>query len=169
VSRPSPGLLTAVFLPLTIFSLFAALAVGFTLVAIWKTELNSAIDACLGRFGYTVGFGALGFFATPLAIVLGLLLVITIPAALLTGLGYVVAIYLAKILTGMLLGRLLFRLFRSPGASLWAAAPVGIVVTYALCAIPVAGWVVWLFVQLLGFGILVELIAQTRRTGPLRL
>lgn len=149
--------------PITLYFLVAALAVTLILLAVWHNALNRAIATCIGRPGYTIGFGVLGLLAIPVGIVIALLLVITIPAALITLASYLVAVYLAKILAGMFAGRLLFRLLRRPDASAWLTAPAGVVLVYALCSIPVAGWLFWLFAGIVGFGVIIELIAQTRR------
>ncbi|MEO0073795.1 MAG: polymer-forming cytoskeletal protein [candidate division WOR-3 bacterium] len=155
--------LPEISLPITLYLLAAALAVCLILLAVWQRSLNRAVSTCLSRPGYTIGFGALGLLAMPVAIVIALLLVVTIPAALIAIVGYLVAVYLAKILTGMLTGRLLFRLLRKPDVSLWLAAPAGVVLVYALCSIPAVGWLFWLFSTIVGFGVIIELIAQTRR------
>jgi len=161
--RPRPGIITAFFLPFAIFSVLGALVVGFILVAIWRHALNQAIEASLDRFGRTVGLGAIGLLAPPAAFIVALVLVVTIPAGLIGIALYLVFLYLAKVLAGMLFGRLLFRLFGGATASPWLTAPVGIVLVYALCAVPFAGWLVWLFAALVGFGVVVELLAATRR------
>ena len=153
----------ALFLPFTLLSLLAALATGFIIVAIWRRLLSAALKECAARFGRTVGFGAVGFFATPLAALLSLAAVITIPAAAIVLGGYLAGIYLAKILAGIFVGRLIFRLFGVGSVSLWAAAPVGIAVVYVVCAIPVFGWLVWLFAVLIGFGVIIEMLARCRR------
>jgi len=155
--------LPALLLPLTVLSLLAALVAGFLLIAVWRRPLAAALDECTGRFGRTIGFGAVGFFATPLAALVSLAAVVTIPAAAIVLVGYLVGIYLAKILAGIFVGRLIFRLFGVREVSLWAAAPVGIAVVYALCAVPVVGWLIWLFAVLIGFGVLVALLARSRR------
>ena len=162
-ARPGPGVLFAFLLPFAILSVLGALVTGFILIAVWKHALLHALENALSRFGRTVGFGALGLFATPAAIVVALLLIVTIPAGLVAGLLYLVALYLAKTLAGMFLGRWLFRLFGGRTASIWLTAPVGILLVYALCTIPVFGWVVWLFALIIGFGVLLELIGMSRR------
>jgi hypothetical protein len=162
--RPRPGLVSAFSLPFAILSVLGALVAGFILVAVWKRSIGQALDECLGRFGRTVGLGALGLFAAPAALVLSLVLVITIPVGVAGILLYLVFVYLAKIFSGMLLGRLLFRLFGGATASLWLTAPVGIVLAYALCAVPYVGWVIWLFAVVTGFGVVIELLAATRRS-----
>ncbi|MEO0085073.1 MAG: polymer-forming cytoskeletal protein [candidate division WOR-3 bacterium] len=163
-SRSRRWFMPALFLPFTLLSLLAALATGFIIVAVWRRPLTVALEMCTDRFGRTVGLGAVGFFATPLAALLSLAAVVTIPAAAIVLVGYLTGIYLAKILAGIFVGRLIFRLFGVGSASLWAAAPVGIAVVYAVCAIPVFGWLVWLFAVLIGFGVIVELFARSRRT-----
>lgn len=161
--RPRPGLWASLLLPFALFSVLGALAVGFLLIAIWKSALVRAFDACLEHFGRTVGVGAIGLFATPVALVVAMALIITIPLGLLGGLAYLSFLYLAKILAGMFAGRWLFRLFGGATASIWLTAPVGIVLAYALCAIPFAGWLIWLFSAFVGFGIIVELLSGSRK------
>jgi cytoskeletal protein CcmA (bactofilin family) len=162
--RPRPGVVTAFFLPFALFSVLAALLIGFILVAIWKHAVRQALDNCIGRFGRTVGFGALGLLAAPAALVLSIVLVITIPAGLVGLLLYLVFLYLSKIFAGMFLGRWLFRICGGASASPWLFAPVGIILAYALCTIPIAGWLLWLFAAIIGFGVIIELLAATRRT-----
>ncbi len=162
--RPRPGLITSLLLPFALLSVLAALAVVFLLIAIWKGALTRAIDGCLDHFGRTVGFGAIGLFATPVAIVVALALIITIPLGLVGGLLYLAGLYLAKVLAGILVGRWLFRVFGGATASVWLTAPVGIILVYALCAIPFAGWILGLFAAFIGFGVIVELLAASRRT-----
>jgi len=158
-----PGIITAFFLPFAIFAVLGALVVGFILVAVWKKAIKQALESSIAKFGRTVGFGALALLAAPAALFLALVLVVTIPAGLVGLLLYLVFVYLSKIFAGMLLGRLLFRLFGGATASLWLTAPIGIILIYALCAIPFVGWVIWLFAAITGFGVIVEMLAQTRR------
>jgi cytoskeletal protein CcmA (bactofilin family) len=163
--RPRPGRLFAGFiLPFALLSVLGALAVGFLLIAIWKHALLRALEGCTARFGRTVGFGAILLLATPTAATVALFTIVGIPSALITGVVYLLFLYLSKILAGMFLGRWLFRLFGGRSASIWLFAPVGIILVYAFCAIPVIGWLVWLFTALIGFGILAELVAHSRRT-----
>ncbi len=169
--RPRLDLFTAFLLPFAIFSVLGALVVGFILVAIWKHVLIRALDSAAERFGRTVGFGALGLFAAPVAVLVSCVLVLTIPVGLIGTLFYLIALYLGKILAGMFLGRWLFRVLGGratsslphQGPSLWLTAPVGIVLAYALCAIPFVGWVLWLFGLMVGFGVIFELLATSRR------
>lgn len=158
-----PGLLATFLLPFAILSLLAALAVGFILIAVWKRVIGDAVESCLNRFGRTVGFGALGLFAGPAALLAGLLLIVTIPAAFIGAALYLIFIYLSKAFAGMLIGRWLFRICGGQTASIWLTAPVGILLVYALCAVPFVGWLFWLFAAILGFGVIIEILARTRR------
>jgi cytoskeletal protein CcmA (bactofilin family) len=169
--RPRLNLFTMFLLPFAIFSVLGALAVGFILVALWKHVLVQALDRATERFGRTVGFGALGLFAAPVAILVSYVLIVTIPAGLIATLLYLTALYLGKVLAGMFLGRWLFRILGGHaasvlpdrGPSMWLTAPVGIVLAYALCAIPFVGWLIWLFGLMVGFGVIIELLAISRR------
>jgi hypothetical protein len=62
----------------------------------------------------------------------------------------------------MFTGRLLFRVFGAPEVSLWWAAPVGIIIVFALCAIPYAGWAFWVASMAAGFGVIAELLGMSR-------
>jgi cytoskeletal protein CcmA (bactofilin family) len=161
--RPRPNLFVAFFLPFALLSLVGGLVVGFLLLAVWRTRIDAALDRALVHWGRTVGFGALGFLVGPMTILVAFALIITIPAGLIALAAYLVSVYLAKVFCGMLVGRLVFRLFGAPDASIWLTTPVGIVIVYALTAIPFAGWIIWLLVLAVGFGVITELVGMTRQ------
>ncbi len=160
--RPKPGVLAAFLLPFALLSVVGAIIVALILIAIWKYALNEALNRAISHWARTLGFGAVGFLVGPMTILVSLALIVTIPAGLIAAAAYVVLVYLGKTLSGMFLGKLLFRAFGAPDISLWLAAPVGIVIVYALCAIPFAGWVIWLITLALGFGIVAELLGMSR-------
>jgi len=160
--RPRPGMFLTFFLPFTILSIIGAVVVGFLLVAIWKHVLNEGLARSLAHWGRTLGFGAVGFLIGPMSILIAFALIITIPAGLIAAAAYLICLYLAKILAGLFTGRLLFRIFGAPEVSLWWAAPVGIVIVFGLCAIPFAGWAVWLASMAVGFGVIAELLGMSR-------
>lgn len=160
--RPRPSLFVTFLLPFAILSVLGALVVGFLIVAVWKHALAEALNRSLAHWGRTLGFGAVGFLIGPMTILLSFALILTIPVGLIAGAAYLVFLYLGKVIAGMFCGRLLFRLFGAPDASLWWTTPVGIVVVYGLCAIPYAGWVIWLVAMAAGFGIIGELLGMSR-------
>jgi len=160
--KPRPGMFVTFFLPFTILSIIGALVVGFLLVAIWKHVLNEGLARSFAHWRRTLGFGAIGFLIGPMSILVAFALIITIPAGLIAAAAYVVCLYVAKVLAGMFTGRLLFRAFGSPEVSLWWAAPVGIAIVFGLCAIPYAGWAIWLASMAVGFGVIAELLGMSR-------
>ena len=160
--KPRPGMFVRFFLPFTILSIIGALVVGFLLVAIWKHVLNEGLARSFAHWRRTLGFGAIGFLIGPMSILVAFALIITIPAGLIALAAYLVSLYLAKVLAGMFTGRLLFRIFGAPEVSLWWAAPVGIVIVFALCAIPYAGWAFWVASMAAGFGVIAELLGMSR-------
>ena len=161
--RPRPGLFPAFLLPFAIFSVLGALIVGFLLLLIWRHAIVHALDRARRRAGATVGYGALILLAAPAAIIIGFALILTIPASTIALSLYLMFLYLGKVLAGMFAGRWLFGLFGGESASIWLTAPVGIVLVYALCAIPIVGWIIWLFVAILGLGVILELLKSSRR------
>jgi cytoskeletal protein CcmA (bactofilin family) len=160
--RPRPSMLIAFLLPFTILAVLGALAFAFIIIAIWKYVLNEALNRSIQHWGRTLGFGTVAFLIGPMSILLSFALIVTIPSGLVALAAYLVFMYVAKVLTGMFTGKLLFRLFGAPETSLWLAAPVGIVIVYGLCAIPFAGWILWLFALALGFGVIAELLGMSR-------
>jgi len=160
--RPRPSVFFAFFLPFALLSVVGAMVVAFILIGVWKYALSEALNRAISHWGRTLGFGAVGFLIGPMTILVSLALIVTIPAGLIAGAAYLVFVYLGKTLSGMFLGKLLFRVFGAPDVSLWLAAPVGIIIVYALCAIPFAGWVFWLLTLALGFGIIAELLGMSR-------
>jgi cytoskeletal protein CcmA (bactofilin family) len=160
--KPRPGMFVTFFLPFTILSIIGALVVGFLLVAIWKYVLNEGFTRSFAHWRRTLGFGAIGFLIGPMSILVAFALIITIPAGLIALAAYLVCLYVAKVLAGMFTGRLLFRIFGAPEVSLWWAAPVGIIIVFALCAIPYAGWAIWVASMAVGFGVIAELLGMSR-------
>ena len=160
--KPRPVTFVTFFLPVTILSIIGALVVGFLLVAIWKFALDEGLARSFAHWGRTIGFGTIGFLIGPMSILVAFALIITIPAGLIAGAAYLVSLYLAKVLAGLFTGRLLFRVFGSPDVSLWWAAPIGIVIVFGLCAIPFAGWAIWLVSMAVGFGVIAELLGMSR-------
>lgn len=161
--RPRPSTFVTFLLPLTLFSILGALVVGFLLIAIWQHVIAQALERSISHWVRTFGFGLIGFLIGPMSIIIALALIITIPAALIAGVAYLVFLYVGKVLAGMFLGKLLFRIFGAPDISLWAAAPLGIVIVWALCAIPYVGMVIWLAAVALGFGVIAELVGMSRQ------
>ena len=161
--KPKPSLFLSFLLPFAILSVLGALVVGFILLAIWRHTLSHALENVRLRFGRAIGLGTLTLFAAPAAVFVSFLLIITIPAGLVGFLLFLVSLYLSKILAGMFLGKWLFGLFGGHTASPWLTAPVGIILVYALCAVPFVGWMVWLFALMIGFGFILELLALSRR------
>lgn len=146
-----------------IYSLLAALVITFILIAIGRVPLERVIETSRQHFGATIGLGAIGLFAPPLALLVAAIFLITIPVVIIAKICYLIIFYIAKTLTGMFLGRTLFRLSGASGVSLWLSGPIGVIIVYCLCAIPVIGWLFWLIALLIGFGILMRFISFIRR------
>lgn len=161
--RPRLDLLRVILLPFAVLSMLGALAVAFLLVAVWKRILLRTLETAGRRFGRTVGAGAIALLAAPAAIVVALALVVTFPVGIIGGAVWLIGLYLAQVIAGMFIGRWLFRLFGGKGASIWLTTPVGVILVHALCAVPFVGWLMWLFAAMIGFGVIVELLAGSRR------
>ncbi len=150
--------------PFSLIWVISALVAGLILTAVARMMLGRVFDAYGLQFGRRLGVGALVMLALPAVLIISLVLVVTIPLGIVGLLFYLFLLYLARILAGMFCGRMLFRLFGGAGASLWLTAPVGILLLYALSAVPYIGGMVWLFSLAVGFGVLVQLSVEIRRT-----
>ncbi|MEO0070731.1 MAG: polymer-forming cytoskeletal protein [candidate division WOR-3 bacterium] len=147
-----------------IYSLLAALVITFILIAIGRVPLERVIETTRQHFGATIGLGAIGLFAPPLALLIAAIFLITIPVVIIAKICYLIIFYLAKTLTGMFLGRTLFRVSGASGVSLWLSGPIGVIIVYCLCQIPVIGWLFWLIALLIGFGIFIRLLSIIRKS-----
>jgi hypothetical protein len=134
------------------------LILGLILLALAPGLDGAIIDAVRRRTGASIGFGAGLFFLIPIAAVILLVLIVTIPLglflllslALIYGVGYALGV--------LSVGRLLIK----PPSSRFVAFLVGWAILRALALIPVLGGLLWLAAAILGLGSL--MVAARRRT-----
>jgi cytoskeletal protein CcmA (bactofilin family) len=133
-------LLTA-FIINRLYAIFSALLVGLVLVSIWRKTILKLTDKMEGEPASTIGWGAVLLFITPIICFILFMTMIGIPLALiLLGLWFL-AMFVCKIITAILVGRILFRkLKRKESEKLLLEMTVGVVACWLLFAIPVVGW-----------------------------
>jgi len=134
------------------FSIFAALMVGLFLIFIAKNITNRIAASLEERpFQALLPGLILTFALPPIALVLAIT-IIGLPLALITITGWLIAIYLAKILTAIIVGRWLIKKLIKKEWSLFVSLVLGIFICWFLFAIPLVGWIFSLIAICFGLG-----------------
>jgi len=136
-----------------LISLFSALVVGLVLISFWREQVIKITDLISAKAGASLGWGILALLLTPIIAIILLITIIGIPLALILMALWLIAMYVSKILVGILIGRtLLSKYWLKQKDSLILAMIVGIVVAYLIFAIPFIGWIMALMATLFGLG-----------------
>ena len=136
-----------------LYSVFAALVIGLVLVSLWREPVRMLTDRMLSRIAPTIGWGAVVMLITPFILIMLLITVIGIPLALIVGVLWLIAIYLSKILVGILVGRsILDRLAKGRKDSLIWAMIIGIIIVWLAASLPIIGWLIALVAIWWGLG-----------------
>lgn len=125
-----------------IWAFIAALATAFILAAVFRENLRENFEAFSDRPWKSLLIGFLGFIVIPVAGIIALALIITIPLGLILGALYGIFLYLGWVIGGILLGRLALNLLGSAEPSLFLSALSGIVLLSLLSLIPIFGGLV---------------------------
>ncbi len=107
------------------------------------------------RTGPAVGFGALFFFAAPIAIIIACATIVGLGIGISAALLYVIAVYAGQVFVGSWLGEQLLGFSAGIGAAAGRLA-LGLAVIHALMMVPYAGWWIrFVIVPIWGLGALV--------------
>ena len=137
---------------LFIWSLIAALIVGYVMAKIWPYQFIDTVNILIHSPGRSAIYGFIVFILTPLIAIVSMLLVVTIPASLILLGIYFIALYLAKIYTGGVIGHLFYRSIGNQDASIVNKMIVGILILYIFLNLPVVGDLVLIGSMILGLG-----------------
>lgn len=136
-----------------IYSIFSALIVGLVIIALWGEEIKKLTDKMLDKIGPTIGWGAIIMFLTPIIAFFLLITLIGIPLALIVIALWLIALWLSKLLVGILVGRsLLEKLWREKKENLFWAMTIGVIVSWIIFSLPLAGWLLSLAAIWWGLG-----------------
>jgi cytoskeletal protein CcmA (bactofilin family) len=149
-----------------LIAIFSALVVGLVLVSLWRQPLVKTTDLMLDKVSVSLGWGVLVLLLTlPLAVIL-LITIIGIPLSLILTTLWLIALYISKILVGVLVGRnLLSNLWPAQKDSLILGMIVGIIVMYLIFALPFIGWLASLLAVLWGLGGIILTLRRTAATS----
>ncbi len=151
-----------------VIGFFMALIAGLVIVLLAPRRLTSVAEAIRTRPGPSAGWGALMVFVAPIVAVLVCFTIIGIPVGLITLALWGIAIYLAQIPVGLLIGRLIIGRFRAVEgkAIMVGALALGLVILRLLGLIPYLGFFIALAVVLFGLGAVV--VSERRRRAEAR-
>ena len=149
-----------------IIGFLMALIAGLVIILIAPRRLTSIAEAIRSRPGPSAGWGAMILFLTPIAAIIVCLTIVGIPVGLIALALWGIAIYLAQIPVGLLIGRLILGRFRAvEGKAITVGAlALGLLILKLLGLIPYAGFVIGLATAIFGLGAGVALI-RMRRAG----
>ena len=141
-----------------------AVLTGFIIILLAPRRLTSITDYMRSKIGPSAGWGAVVLFATPIAAIIICITIVGIPIGLIALALYGIALYLAQIPVGLLIGRLILSRFRSVDgkAMMVAALALGLLVISLLTLIPYVGFVIRVAVILFGLGAVVVSVRQRR-------
>ncbi len=136
-----------------IFSIFSALIVGLILIFIAKKTTDKLLKKMTEPLIKTLLPGLLLMFIPPLVAVVLIFTLIGIPLSLIISSTWLIAVYIAKILTAILVGQIIIRsLNKKSNSSLFWPLVVGVSICWLIFSIPWVGWIIGLIAIWLGLG-----------------
>lgn len=136
-----------------IVCLFSSIVVGLILITIGKRQLKDTFEIMNKKIWPTLGWGLVVAFIGPIVLILLMITIIGIPLALIIGALWLIALYISKIITGLLIGQwLLIKFWKSKKESMIWALVIGIVIVCLISPIPVIGWLFAFIITLWGLG-----------------
>lgn len=169
---PPAGGEPAIFNPFTFFSgvlgkltgFLMALIAGLVIILLAPRQLTSIAESIRTRPGASAGWGAIILIVTPIAAFIVCLTIIGLSVGVITLALYGIAVYLAQIPVGLLIGRLIIGRSRAveSKAIMVGALASGLAILSLLKLIPYFGVFVSLAVIIFGLGALLVSAAQLR-------
>ncbi|MDP3995621.1 MAG: hypothetical protein Q8P78_03335 [bacterium] len=149
-------------------SLFGMLVVGLVLVSVFPKSMRHGAHASITHPGKDMLWGLLALFAAPIAAFVLMLTIIGVPLGLLLGAGYIVSLYLAQILAGLVIGTYVLGAIRgrehAQKSSLLLIMVIGVSVLWLITGIPAIGGIIKLVAIIWGLGMMVTLKFWAMRT-----
>lgn len=138
---------------LRIMLFMASLVTGLFIIGFTNRHARVASDQVIHKPLVSLGVGFVAFCIAPIAILVLMALIISIPVALILLFAYTIFFYIAKIYVAIAIGRIGIRAFRKnveprQGWSLF----FGLIILTILFGIPVLGWIIYFAVIFWGIG-----------------
>jgi len=144
---------TSIWLWSKLYAILAALAVGLVLVLLLKKVTPKIIEKIEDKTLRTFLYGLIIMFILPPIALILLCTIIGIPLALIIIGWWIIAIYIAKILTSIFVGQFIIKkLTKINNPKLLLSLVIGVFICWLLFAIPFVGWFISLIAIWLGLG-----------------
>ena len=136
-----------------LYSIFAALVVGLVLISLWRKQVIELTNKMLEKVGVSIGWGAVVMFLAPIIAILLIFTIIGLPLALILLGVWIIALFIAKILASIMVGRVVLEKFweKKKDSLIWAMI-VGIVICWFIFSVPFVGWILGLVALWWGLG-----------------
>lgn len=140
-----------------IWGYLAIFIIGIVLIFTMMRRMKKLALSIRYHPGECLGWGALIFFATPIAAILVMVTVIGIPLGIISLVIWGILLYFAQIPVAITIGWLILSRKRdiSSHGLLIGALALGLFILYLIGSIPIIGWILMLFVIFFGLGSLV--------------
>lgn len=153
IVAPRPGFISLSWWWKNLIAVFSALVIGLVLISFWREQIIKVTDLMLKKIGASLGWGVLVLLLVPPLAIILLVTIIGTPLSLILMALWLIALYLSKILVGILVGHSLLKsLLPKQKNSLILDMVVGVVMVYLLFALPLVGRPLYLLAVLWGLG-----------------
>jgi hypothetical protein len=129
------------------------LVAGLILVSLWRDPMRQLTDYMLEKTTRSIIFGLLVMFVTPLLCLVLIFTLIGVPVAIIILALWLIALYLAKIMAGILIGRALVeKMWQAKKDSLIWSMITGVTIVWFITTLPVVGFITSLIFIWWGLG-----------------
>jgi hypothetical protein len=149
------------------WSLIAMFIVGILIIAFFKNFSRDYVAFAGQNIGKHLGVGFLALVAPPIAILILLILVFTIPVGMITLAIYLILLYLSFVFTALYVGDYLLGLIRkneSAKSLLWPLL-LGVILVVLFPKLPFIGWLFALVIICFGLGSFVSYIWNLKQAN----
>ena len=144
------------WLLVTGIGLLFILGIGFVMTSFFYWHLSQTTNSLIAHPWKSAVLGVVALIASPFALFLALLLAVTIIGSTAGGIifvAYVIGFILSIIYVGTTIGIVVLkRIYRGKEPPFTLAMFIGVLLTFLLCRIPYAGFIIYLAVFVFGFG-----------------
>lgn len=146
------------------WSMAAMFIVGLLLIAFGKNFMRDYVNTARQRILPFTGVGFLSLVAWPVAAVILIILILTIPVGAILLVLYFIVLYLSHVFTAVFAGDYLMNLIQKEGrpTSLIVSLVIGVLLVAFLPELPFIGWLIELLIVCFGMGSLIGYIWQLK-------